>query len=456
MGDSVDFFTKKTKVLVRKKDWLLLKGNIKYKPMELSILDLIALLVTLAAIFTFINIHYLKLSATIGLMMLGLFMSVVILVVGIFAPSFKALAIGILDGIDFKEVLLNIMLSFLLFAGALHVDIQKLKEEAWPVGVLALLGTIISTFLVGTFMFYILNAGFLGFEISFIYCLLFGALISPTDPIAVLAILKTTNISKNLSIKIEGESLFNDGIGVVVFLTILAIATGGEGQEISAASVGLLFGQEVIGGICLGLGLGYLGYYLLVIIDNDHTELEVLVSLALVLIGSQVAVAYHISAPLAMVVMGLIIGQGNSSETEEGIAGDYVITFWTLIDEVLNAILFILIGLQMLKLADAIIDNLNLLIAAVITIPVVLFCRFLGVSGPIMVMKFFRSFEKGTIKILTWGGLRGGISVALALSLTADEFGIDEGITNIIISCTYACVLFSVLVQGMTIKNLIK
>ena len=157
-----------------------------------------------------------------------------------------------------------------------------------------------------------------------------------------------------------------------------------------------------------------------------------------------------------MVVMGLIIGQGNSSETEEGIAGDYVITFWTLIDEVLNAILFILIGLQMLKLADAIIDNLNLLIAAVITIPVVLFCRFLGVSGPIMVMKFFRSFEKGTIKILTWGGLRGGISVALALSLTADEFGIDEGITNIIISCTYACVLFSVLVQGMTIKNLIK
>jgi len=420
----------------------------------MSVLDLIALLVTLAAVFTFINIHYLKLSATIGLMLLALIMSITILGVGTFVPEVKNLARNILAGIDFKEVLLNIMLSFLLFAGALHVDIQKLKEEGLPVGILAFGATLLSTFLVGAITFYLFPL--LGFEIDFIYCLLFGALISPTDPIAVLAILKTTNISKNLSIKIEGESLFNDGIGVVVFLTILAIAAGGSGEEISAAKVGLLFGQEVIGGIALGLGLGFLGYYLLVIIDNEHTELEVLVSLALVLVGSQVALAYHISGPLAMVVMGLIIGQGNSSETEEGIAGDYVITFWTLIDEALNAILFILIGLQMLVLADAFIERPTLIVAGLLTIPAVLLCRFIGVSIPITLMKFFRSFEKGTIKILTWGGLRGGISVALALSLTAPEFGIDPGITNLIIACTYACVLFSVLVQGMTIKNLIK
>ena len=235
----------------------------------MSVLDLIALLVTLAAVFTFINIHYLKLSATIGLMLLALIMSITILGVGTFVPEVKNLARNILEGIDFKEVLLNIMLSFLLFAGALHVDIQKLKEEGLPVGILAFGATLLSTFLVGAITFYLFPL--LGFEIDFIYCLLFGALISPTDPIAVLAILKTTNISKNLSIKIEGESLFNDGIGVVVFLTILAIATGGSGEEISAAKVGLLFGQEVIGGIALGLGLGFLGYYLLVIIDNEHT-----------------------------------------------------------------------------------------------------------------------------------------------------------------------------------------
>jgi len=420
----------------------------------MSVLDLIALLVTLAAIFTFINIHYLKLSATIGLMLLALLMSIVILGVGTVVPEVKNLASNILKGIDFKEVLLNIMLSFLLFAGALHVDIQKLKEEGIPVGILAFGGTLLSTFMVGAISFYMFPL--FGFEIKFIYCLLFGALISPTDPIAVLAILKTTNISKNLSIKIEGESLFNDGIGVVIFLTILAIATGGSGQEVSIASVGLLFGQEVIGGIALGLGLGFLGYYLLVIIDNEHTELEVLVSLALVLIGSQVALAYHISGPLAMVVMGLIIGQGNSSEHEEGIAGDYVITFWTLIDEALNAILFILIGLQMLVLAPAFMENTNLIFVGLLTIPAVLLCRFIGVSIPITLMRFFRTFEKGTIKILTWGGLRGGISVALALSLTAPEFGIDASITNLIIACTYAVVLFSVLVQGMTIKNLIK
>jgi len=418
----------------------------------MSILDLIALLVSLAAIFTFINIHYLKLSTTIGLMILALGMSISILGIGVLYPPIREVAENIMKNFDFTEVLLNVMLSFLLFAGAMHVDIQKLKEEGLAVGLLALLGTLISTFVVGTLMYYVLN-GLLGFNMSFIYCLLFGALISPTDPIAVLAILKTTKISKNLSIKIEGESLFNDGIGVVVFLTILAIATGSSGAEVTVGSVLMLFGQEVIGGILLGLALGFLAYYLLVIIDNEHTELEVLATLSIVLVGSQLASHFHISGPLAMVVIGLIVGQGNSSEHEEGIAGSYVIKFWELIDESLNAILFILIGLEILVIINAF--NVSFLYAGLISIGVVLFARWLGVTIPLLIMLPFRNFEKGTIGMLTWGGLRGGISVALALSLTDKNFKIDPSISNLIISCTYCVVLFSVLVQGMTIKKLI-
>lgn len=431
---------------------------------SMNILDLIALLVLLAAIFTFINIHYIKLPGTIGLMMQALVLSVLIVGVGFFIPSLREGAEGIMRNVDFSTVLLNIMLSFLLYAGALHVDIDKLKEESATVFILAIVGTLMSTFIIGTSVYYLLGAFELPMDVKYIHCLLLGALISPTDPIAVLAILKTTNISKNLQIKIEGESLFNDGVGVVVFTTILVIATGvnghGEAVEVTPASVALFFGKEVIGGILLGIAFGALGYWLLVVIDNAHEELEVLTTLALVLVGTQVAVHLHISAPLAMVVMGLIIGRGNSTAGEldedgneiEGIAGEYVMKFWHLVDEAMNAILFILIGLEMLIIVEE--STGAFFTIGVIGIFVILAGRFLGVAIPVTILDFFKRSAKGTIPILTWGGLRGGISIALALSLSGDQIGQD--IKYLIVTITYCVVVFSILVQGLTIERLVK
>jgi len=421
----------------------------------MDVLDLIALLVFLAAVFTFINIHYIRLPQTIGLMLLAIAMSVSLVGIGMFYKPLMDGARSIMMNFDFTEVLLNIMLNFLLFAGALHVDFQKIKEEAAPVLILATFGTLISTFLVGTVIFYVLQMLNIGFEVEFIHCLLFGALISPTDPIAVLAILKTTNISKNLSIKIEGESLFNDGIGVVVFLTILSIAqASGGGEAPDTMAVLGLFGQEVFGGVLMGLALGFFGYYILEIIDNEHMELEVLTTLALVLVGGQIASAFHLSGPLCMVVMGLVVGQGNSEDTEgEGIAGEYVLKFWELVDEAMNAILFILIGLQILVIAF----ELSYLYAGLIAIVVTLICRFVGIGIPLVIMGFFRKMEKGTIPILTWGGLRGGLSVALALSLHNQLPGEDGNrIADLLTAITYVVALFSILVQGLTIEKLVK
>ena len=428
-------------------------------------LDLLAILVLLAALFMFINIHYIKLPGTIGLMIQALVLSLVIVAIGFVMPSVRESAENLMREVDFTKVLLNIMLSFLLYAGALHVDIDKLKEEAASVIVLAIVGTLLSTFLIGTSIYYFLGLFELGFEVTYIYCLLFGSLISPTDPIAVLAILKTTNISKNLQIKIEGESLFNDGIGVVVFLTILAIATGDVhgGGEITPSSVALMFGQEVIGGILLGGLFGALGYWFLVIIDNAHEELEVLTTLSLVLVGTQLAVFLHISAPLAMVVMGLIVGRGNSSAGEldengeeiEGIAGEYVMKFWHLVDEAMNAILFILIGLEMIVIIEE--SSAVFLQIGIIGIFIILAGRFLGVAIPVTILDMFKRSAKGTIPILTWGGLRGGISIALALSLQAKgEHGVGTEVKYLIVTMTYCVVVFSILVQGMTIEKLVK
>lgn len=426
----------------------------------MDVLDLLALLVFLAAVFTFINIHYIKLPGTIGLMMQALVMSLIIVGIGFIYPPARDLAESIMLEFDFSKVLLNIMLSFLLYAGSLHVDIDKLKEESLSVFVLAIIGTLISTFAIGGAIYYFLGLFDLPVQVEFIYCLLFGALISPTDPIAVLAILKTTNISKNLQIKIEGESLFNDGIGVVIFLTILAIATGGSShggghgaEEISAASVMLLFGKEVIGGVLLGAAFGAMGYWLLVLIDNAHEELEVLTTLSLVLVGTQLAVHLHISAPLAMVVMGLIIGRGNSTHEEgaEGIAGEYVMKFWHLVDEAMNAILFILIGLEMLIIAKEL--NPAFLTVGIVGIFIILSGRFIGVAVPVFILDLIKKSDRGTIPILTWGGLRGGISIALALSLDGHLIGHD--VKNLIVTMTYCVVVFSILVQGLTIQKLV-
>ncbi|CAE7867375.1 nhaP [Symbiodinium microadriaticum] len=416
----------------------------------MSILDLITLLIFLAAVFTLINITVLKLPSTIGLMAIALMMSVFILALGAVFPAVTGGAEHIIEEFDFQEVLLNVMLNFLLFAGALSMDLKKMMEERVPILILAALGTLMSTFLVGTLVYYIFPL--FTEPIEYIYCLLFGALISPTDPIAVLALVKKFNLSKNLEIKIAGESLFNDGVGVVIFLTVLGVARKGM-DSFDIAEVGLLFGQEVIGGLLMGALFGFLGFKILDFIDNDHVELEVLVTLTLVMVGGRIAELLHVSAPLAMVVMGLFIGNEGRDENLANATGEYVFKFWHLLDEALNAILFILIGLEMLVIAKTF--SIDMILIGGIGIVIVLFSRFIGVSIPITIMRFFRDFEPKTIRILTWGGLRGGISVALALSLSDIE-SIPESVINTILFTTYCCVVFSILVQGLTIPKLLK
>ena len=425
----------------------------------MSILDLITLLISLAAGFTLINITVLKLPSTIGLMCIALIMSFSILGLGYFIPAITEISGQVVEEFDFEEVLMGVMLNFLLFAGALSINLNKLVEEKLPVVVLATFGTLISTFVVGCLVYFIFP--FFGFEIDLIYCLLFGALISPTDPIAVLSLVKKVGLSKKLEIKIAGESLFNDGVGVVVFLTILGIAKaqagiydeGGHTGEITLVSVLMLFGIEVFGGLLLGAALGFCGFKLLSFIDNDHVELEVLVTLTLVMMGGRIAESIHVSAPLAMVIMGLFIGNQGRDEHLANATGEYVFKFWHLLDEALNAILFILIGFEIMVIAHS--YTLNNLVAGAVGIMIVLMARFLGVSIPVTVMSLFRKFEPQTIQILTWGGLRGGISVALALSLTDFEW-IDSTIKETILFTTYSVVIFSILVQGLTIGSLLK
>lgn len=417
----------------------------------MGILDLITLLIFLAAVFTLINITLLKLPSTIGLMAIALASSVGIVLLGFVMPSILNGAGHIIEEFDFKEVLLNVMLNFLLFAGALSVDLNRLLKDRLPVIVLATVGTLMSTFIVGYLMFYAFQ--FMGNEIEIIYCLLFGALISPTDPIAVLSLVKKVGLDKGLEIKIAGESLFNDGVGVVIFLTILGVAQGGGehgGGEVTVWSVVSLFGLEVFGGLILGAIFGYMGFKLLNFIDNDHVELEVLVTLTLVMVGGRLAELIHVSAPLGMVVMGLFIGNEGRSEQLANATGEYVYKFWHLLDEALNAILFILIGLEFIVITQSF-QNHYLLVMP-IAIAVVLFARFLGVSIPITIMKKLgQKFEKKSIIILTWGGLRGGISVALALSLSDTIPAKDT-----IVAATYAVVVFSILIQGLTIEKVMK
>lgn len=418
----------------------------------MEVLDFITLLIIMAAFFTLINVKYLKLPSTIGLMLLALGLSLFIIMGEWVFRTLNDLATNLMTEYDFSKVLFQVMLSFLLFAGALDINLNKLGEEKWPILILATVGVLISTFIVGGSMYLILPL--LGLPLDFIYCLLFGALISPTDPIAVLAMIKKTTVSENLESQIAGESLFNDGIGVVVFLSILGVAaTGVENFEV--LNVVKLFGIEVIGGIGLGALLGYIGLYLLRIIDNEHTEIEVLVTLSMVLGGASIAETLHVSGPLAMVVMGLFVGRkGRIAKQEEDAAGEYVYKFWHLMDEAMNAILFILIGLQVIVIHY----EMDYFYAAGIAIFVVLAARLMGVGVPISIMRIKRKFPKYTIRILTWSGLRGGISVALALSLYKENHGfvMDARVVDIIITMTYCVVLFSIVVQGLTVGKLFK
>lgn len=416
----------------------------------MSILDLIAILIVLALTFSLVNLTFFKLPSTIGLMVIALLMSIIVLTIGVVFPTVTETARMIMMEFDFKEVLLNIMLNFLLFAGALSINLRQLKEESLPILTLATLGNILSTAIIGTMVYYLFPL--MGFHLDFIYCLLFGAVISPTDPIAVLALVKKVGLSKKLEIKIAGESLFNDGVGVVMFLTLLGVARKGM-DSFDMGEVSLLFAQEVAGGLILGALIGFIGFKLLDFIDNEHTELEVLVTLAMVLVGGRIAELLHVSAPLSMVVMGLFIGNQGREDSLANIAGEYVFKFWHLLDETLNAILFILVGMEMIAIFDTFrMEYIGIAVAAYF---IVLIARFIGVLIPVKILTPFRSFEPQTITILTWGGLRGGISIALALSLIELKW-IDQATKDIIIFVTYAIVVVSILLQGLTIGKILK
>jgi len=404
----------------------------------MTLVETITILVCLSAVFSYLNHRYIRLPVTIGLMAIALGMSLVLVLLGKLGIGIEAEAESFVRSIDFDETLLHGMLSFLLFAGALHVNLDDLLEEKWFIGTLACLGLLVSTAIVGALVYFAL--GWIGYPIPLIGCLLFGALISPTDPIAVLSILKKVSAPKQLEIKITGESLFNDGVGVALFLVLLGVAETGQAEP---RSVALLFLQEAIGGALVGLAAGYGAYRMLKSIDQHHVE--ILITLALVMGGYAVADALHTSGPIAVVVAGLLIGNHGRHLGMSDTTREYLDTFWELIDELLNAILFVLIGLEVLALSF----KSEYLIAGLFAIPLVLFARFVSVSLPVQVFRLFQEFTERATLILTWGGLRGGISVAMALSLPPSSF------RDVIITMTYIVVVFSILVQGLTIGRIL-
>ncbi|WP_109829264.1 cation:proton antiporter [Reichenbachiella versicolor] len=410
----------------------------------MNILDILALFICLAGIFIYINTYYLKLPSSVGLMILAMGLSFTLQILQVVIPEFQTGARRILQDYDYHEVLYQLVLSFMLFAGALQIDFKKLAEERTPVLILALLGVIISTIVIGSAVWYLLS--FIGIEMDIMYCLVFGALISPTDPIAVTATIRKYSLSKNLETRIAGESLFNDGIAVVIALTLLDLAHAGEDHFLGPVDILWVFGTDITGGIVIGLFLGYLGYRVLKYIDNDEVEVEVLMTLALVMAGTQIAEFTHVSAKQAVVIMGLVIGNEGKSDHVTSAAGDYVFKFWNLIEETLNAMLFVLIGLEMLIIPL----RMDYFAAGLFAFIIVLAARYISVGVPIAVMSTYRTFEKNTLQVLAWGGLRGGIPIALSLSLP--EF---EG-KDVIITMTYTVVVCSVLYQGLTIPRLMK
>ena len=403
----------------------------------MSLFELISLLVTLSALFSYFNHIYLRLPAAIGIMLLGLLLSGLLL-------GLKALGVGwvaqveqLLVGIDLNVVLMHGVLSFLLFAGALHVDLEDLLRHRWPIGALALFGTLLSTGMVAVLTWGGLHL--LGLEPGWPLCLLFGALISPTDPVAVLAILRKAGVKESLRTKITGESLFNDGIGVVLFTLIAAVTLGGA--ELTGFSVLLLFLQEAVGGVLFGLFTGWICYQLLRRVDQIQVEL--LLTLALVMGGYVLAFRLHVSGPLAMVAAGLLIGNHGKILAMSETTRQHLEDFWAMLDELLNSLLFLLLGLSLL----VIVPGPALFPACLLAIAIVLVARLASVSLPIYLLRSLHRFSPHAVWVLTWGGIRGGISVALALSLK------DLPQRELLLGMTYAVVVWSICVQGLTLPR---
>lgn len=398
-----------------------------------------SVLIVLASLFAYINYRVLKLPSTIGIMVIAIIVSVTLVASGEnFLPKTTSHLTELVHSFDFTEVLMGAMLNFLLFAGGIHINIKDLKEQFGPVVIFSTVGVIISTFAVGFGVYYLLPLA--GIQMPLIYCIVFGALISPTDPVAVLSILKQANVSKSLETKVAGESLFNDGMAVVVFTVVLQLAIGTD-VDLNVENIGLLLLREAGGGLLLGVLLGLSASRAMRMVD-DYI-ISVLITLSVVMGGYLIAHEMHISAPLAMVAAGLFMGNFSESFQMKSETQDYLIKFWELIDEIMNAVLFLFIGFELL-----LIEDLNeYLVAGGICILIVLLARWVAIFVPTKFMAFKYRFSPQTVKVLVWGGIRGGVSIALALSIPVNEY------SQIIISITYCVVVFSIIVQGLTIAK---
>ena len=405
-------------------------------------LDIAAICLVVTALLAYLNHRFVRLPTTIGVMAIALGISLILVALDAFGldHGLRQYEESFLRSIDFTDVLMQGMLSFLLFAGALHVDLRALRQYRWQVAALALVGTLASTLVVGTGMWFALP--YVGVQLPFLYCLLFGALISPTDPIAVMGILNSAGAPKNLELVIAGESLFNDGVGVVVFALLLGVLSSGSAPTLGAAGELLL--REAGGGIAFGLILGFATFHLLRSVDQY--QVEVLLTLAAVMGGYALASHLHVSGPLAMVVCGLMIGNGGRALAMSDHTRRYIDMFWELLDEILNAVLFVLIGLEVLLIAFTV----PVLVAGGVAIVVTLAARWLTVGIPVGAARGLFRLPDGSARVLAWGGLRGGISVALALSL---PLGAER---EIILALTYCVVVFSILVQGFTIGRVVR
>ena len=408
----------------------------------MSLFEIGAFLIGLSALFGYINHQYLRAPHTIGLVVIALAASLALLLIETLVPAANvdALITGVLGRIDFHETLMHGMLSFLLFAGALHVDLSALRSRYRTIGLMATAGTLVSTVVIGAGTW--LLAGWAGHPIPFVWALVFGALISPTDPVAVLALFRTVPVPPALKVTLAGESLFNDGVGVVVFTILVGVAV--QGGEPSFLHIGELFAVEVLGGVALGLIAGYAGYRAMHHLDEPN--LEVLITLAVVMVCYAVAIRLEASGPIAMVVAGLFIGNTGMKYAVSERSRDYLQKFWVLLDEILNSVLFLLIGLEVLIVARTGFEYwMGLLV-----IPMALAGRWLSVVLAVGPLRRWEAYPPGAVPVLTWGGLRGGIAVALALSLPVNEF------RPYILSITYVVVLFSIIVQGLTVTRLIR
>jgi CPA1 family monovalent cation:H+ antiporter len=407
-----------------------------------------SILILISAISSYINYRWIKLPNTIGLMLLGVLFAILIILSKGVLPDFYNFFCGLVIDADFKSLLMDGMLSFLLFAGAIHVDINALAKEKMSVLLFASIGVLISTGLVGGLIY--VAAQLIGVDLPLIPAFLFGALISPTDPIAVIAILKKAGVSESLEMKIEGESLFNDGVGVVVFsgiLLLLGVGHSSGGEESIGTSIGVLFLEEAGGGLLFGALIGFAGYYLIKSV-KENAQLVVILSIAIAMGGYTIASMLHFSGPLAMVVAGLIIGNKFNISSNEGTTRKTFNDVWEILDETLNGVLFLLIGLA----AHLLEFNFKYLLLGLVAILIVLLARFISVILPFSLLKHEENTMMKTVTLLTWGGLRGGISLALALSLTAETTSSNQ----IIFFITYTVVLFSIVFQGLSIGTLVQ